>query len=109
MRLGWFALTVFVLVVASCSDPTDEARPVTIRNDTSGAVVLRVCDSFGCNNLNDRLAPRAETLENVSTDENPYEILVVDASGKRAGCLEAATRPVPQVPIAVSAMTECHR
>jgi len=58
VRKRWVALAL-VLVgmgIASC-DPTEDARSITIRNDTAHTVVLQVCDSFTCNNLNDRLRP----------------------------------------------------
>ena len=107
MKRALCVVAVCASLAAACSDPTEGSRAVSIRNDTSNAVVIRVCDSASCNNLNDRLNAGAETAENVSTAENPYEFLIVDSHGHRLGCLEVATRPVPQTPVAVSTMSAC--
>jgi hypothetical protein len=108
VKKRWVALALVVVSigVASC-DPTEDARAITIRNDTAHPVVLQVCDSFTCNNLNDRLRPGEDTPENVSVADNPYEFLVVNDHGKRLGCLEVATSPVPDKAVRVSRMTRC--
>jgi hypothetical protein len=101
------ALVLVGIGIASC-DPTEDARSIMIRNDTAHPIVLQVCDSFTCNNLNDRLRPAEDNPENVSVDDNPYEFLVVNDNGKRLGCLEVPTSPVPDHAVRVSAITRCH-
>jgi hypothetical protein len=105
VRPGWL-MTVPLIVMASsaCSDPTEDARPVTIKNDTQQTIVLRVCDSFGCENLNDRLRPGQQVPENVSTSGNPYRFQVTDSAGHQLGCLPVDTSPVPSKAVLVSSM-----
>jgi hypothetical protein len=98
------ALAACLLVAC---DPTEHTRPVTIRNDTSATVVLRICDSFTCNNLNDQFPSGESIKENVSMDFNPNEFLIVDMRGKTLGCLDVATHPVPNSPVNISAMEPC--
>jgi hypothetical protein len=107
MGLLMTACGLSAVALTGCTDPTENARPVTIRNDTKQAVVLQLCDLFGCDHLNDRIDAGAATTENVSTDIDPYEFRVVDAASNLLGCLEIETNPLTTNPITVSSMRAC--
>ena len=104
-RLALAFITVGLAVALSgCSDPTEDSRGVIIRNDLPHSVVLKFCDSFGCDNLSDRIDPGEENPENVSVEFNPYAFLVVDPSGRAIGCLEVPTDPMPTAPVVISTL-----
>lgn len=106
VRAGRLLSVPLIVVVAAsaCLDPTEDARPVTIKNDTQQTIVLRLCDSFECDNLNDRLRPGQQVPENVNTSENPYRFQVTDSAGQQLGCLAVDTNPVPTEMVPVSSM-----
>jgi hypothetical protein len=107
MRKMLYVAAAVLLLLTGCLGLGADVRAVTIRNDTEKEVILKICDSFGCDNLNDHVAPGESIRENVSSDFDPYEFLVVDDSGQRLGCLEIPTRPVRTSAIVVSSLVEC--
>jgi len=101
-------LAALALIAVACTDPTEAARAIVIHNDTATPVVLRICDSFGCNHLNDHIETGASIGENVSVEKDPYSFLIVDEKGRTLGCLKVRTHPVTQEPVQIIAASPCH-
>lgn len=106
--LSLFAIFVAVVLLGGCDS---DAAVVRLQNDTASDVELRLCAGSNCDKFSPpryELAPDDSVEVNVSKTGAPNFYAVIDADGRKTGCLPIVVHNPPDtVLVRVSARVPC--